>query len=288
MSRKRVYSDTGLLIEDMPSQRSFQSNASTYSTVPMRRRRQMVSSQYRRRRYAKSKVPRAIKTRGTPSGYYEIPVRTLTRIYVNTSTGMWNTNQSTGASIGLTGYQGVSFSATLDSFACYLGAGGISASIFNATPGFSGLQGVFDECKIVEEIYDFWVANQTPESVASANIIGAPDLFLVEDYNDGTPPTSIDEVMQYSKMTRVCFDNGRYRCRYNPKVRVDMGASAEDAGTTTTLSGTQPSTYLQTSKPGVVHFGLKGWLAIPTAAVNSHVYELNILRTQIRRYKINK
>lgn len=135
MSRKRVYTDTGLLIEDMPSQRSFSSNANTYSSVPMRRRRQMVSSQYRRRRYAKSKIPLAIKTRGTPSGYYEIPVRTLTRIYVNTSSGMWQTNQTTGGSVGLTGYQGISFSSTLDAFATYLGAGSISASIFNSTPG---------------------------------------------------------------------------------------------------------------------------------------------------------
>ena len=75
---------------------------------------------------------------------------------------------------------------------------------------------------------------------------------------------------------------------YAPKIRSELGATAEDAGTLTTLSGTQSSTYLQTTKPGVVHFGLKGWLAIPSAAATAHVYQLNILRTQIRRYKINK
>lgn len=285
---KRTYSGAGFDFEDMPSQRSFNSSQSSnvYATVPMRRRRQMVSSY--RRRYKKSKVPRAIKTRGTPLGYYEIPVRTLTRIYVNTSTGMWNTNQTTGGGIGTTGYQGISFSSTLDSFAAYLGNGGFSASVFNTVPGFAGLQGVFDECKIVSESYDFWVSNQTPEAQNNANIIGAPDLFLVEDYNDGTPPASIDEVMQYSKMLRVCFDNGRYKVTYRPKVRVDMGATADEAAGTTTLSGVESSGYLQCNKPGVVHFGLKGWLAIPTSSIQSYVYELNILRTQIRRYKINK
>lgn len=288
MSKKRLYSQTGLLIEDMPSQRSFVSDATALTSVPMRRRRQMVSSYQRRRRYAKSKIPLAIKTRGTPSGYYEIPVRVLTRIYVNTSTGLWNTIQSTGGSSGLTGYNGISLNSTLDIMATYLGNGTFSANIFNSVPGFAGLQGVFDECKIVEEIYDIWVANQAPEAAGSTANIGAPDLFLVEDYNDGTPPASIDEIMQYSKMHRICFDNGRYRIRYTPKVRADVGASADDLGTSTTLSATQTAGYMSTSKPGCVHFGLKGWLAVPNASTSAYVYELNILRTQIRRYKINK
>ena len=266
---------------EMPPKRARTSNAIT----PYRK--SMVASQFRKRRY-KSKIPRAIQTRGTPDGYYEIPVRTLTRIYVNTSSGFWDTNQSTGNSIGATGYQGIAFCSTLDNFVCFIGSGGVSASIFNSVPGFAGMQGVFDECKIVNEMYDIWVANQTPTATSTAAIIGAPDMFLIEDYNDATPPSTIDQVMQYSKMHRVPFDNRVYKIQYNPKVRVDLGSAADEIGSTTTLAGVQAAGYQQLSKPGTTHFGLKGWIAIPSGSTNSHIYQLNIMRTQIRRYKINK
>lgn len=266
---------------EMPPKRSRTSNAIT----PYRK--SMVASQFRKKRY-KSKIPRAIQTRGTPDGYYEIPVRTLTRIYINTSTGFWDTNQTTGNSIGATGYQGIAFCSTLDNFVCFLGSGSVSASIFNSVPGFAGMQGVFDECKIVNEMYDIWVANQTPTATSTAAIIGAPDLFLIEDYNDATPPSTIDQVMQYSKMHRVPFDNGTYKIQYSPRIRVDLGAAADELGSTTTLAGVQAAGYQQLSKPGTTHFGLKGWIAIPSGSTNSHIYQLNIMRTQIRRYKINK
>lgn len=256
--------------------------------VPYSNNKKMYASQYRKRRFYKSKVPRAIKTRGTPDGYYEIPVRTLTRIYINTSTGFWDTNQTTGNSIGVTGYQGISFCSTLDNFVCFLGSGSVSASIYNSVPGFSGMQGVFDECKIVNEMYEIWVANQTPTSTSTAAIIGAPDLFLIEDYNDATPPSTIDQVMQYSKMHRIVFDNGVYRIKYNPRIRVDLGSSADESGTATTLAGVSQAGYQQLAKPGTTHFGLKGWLAIPSGSSSSYIYQLNIMRTQIRRYKINK
>ena len=265
---------------EMPPKRARTSNAIT----PYRK--SMVASQFRKKRY-KSKIPRAIQTRGTPDGYYEIPVRTLTRVYINTSTGMWNTDQNTANSVGVTGYQGCSFCSTLDNFMMNLGNGVISAYIYNSVPGFSQMQGVFDECKIVNEMYDIWVANQTPTATTTAAIIGAPDLFLVEDFNDATPPGSVSDVMQYSKMHRVPFDNGTYKIQYNPKVRVDLGASDNEAGSTTTLAGVQAAGYQQTSKPGTIHFGLKGWIAIPSGSTNTHIYQLNILRTQIRRYKIN-
>ena len=94
--------------------------------------------------------------------------------------------------------------------------------------------------------------------------------------------------MQYSKMHRVPFDNGTYKIINNPKVRVDLGSSADETGTTTTLAGVQAAGYQQLSKPGTTHFGLKGWLAIPSGSSSVYIYQLNIMRTQIRRYKINK
>lgn len=250
--------------------------------------KKMFTSQYKKKKGYKPKVPRAIATRGTPDGYYEIPVRTLTRVYINTSTGMWNTDQNTANSVGTIGYQGCSFCSTLDNFMMNLGNGAISAYIYNAVPGYSQMQGVFDECKIVSEMYDIWVANQTPEAINSAAYIGAPDLFLVEDFNDATPPGSLSDVMQYSKMHRIPFDNGRYTIKYTPRVRVSLGSADAEAGTTTTLSGVETAGYQQLNKPGVVHFGLKGYIAIPTSSGSTLVYQLNIMRTQIRRYKINK
>lgn len=283
---KRTYADSqGLLFtqDTMPSYGSSQRSA-----VPMRYNRSMAVAPYRKRRYAKRKVPRAIQTRGTPDGYYEIPVKVLTRIYVNTSSGLWETNQSTGASVGVSGYQGVSFWSSLDAFNCSLGNGAISTQIIQTPPGFAQLQAVFDEGKICKVMFDCWVTAQVPNADSTAGNYGAPDLFLCYDPNNADPPASLDEVLQYSRVERICFDsNQRHRFSYVPKIRTDGGTAQIETGTATTLSISQNATYMQMNKPAVAHFGMRGWLAIPTAAT-SRVYQINILRTEIRRYKVNK
>lgn len=272
---------------DEPMSQRMRFNVSNNS-LSSRSNRSMVSSAYKRRRYTKSKIPRAIQTRGTPDGYYEIPVKALTRIYVNTSTGGWNTNQTTGASIGLTGYQGIGFYSSLDTMSTVLGNGAISATISQAVPGFTELQAVFDEGKICKVMYDVWVTAQVPAATAVAGNFGAPDLFLAVDPNNADPPGGLEAVLQYSNVKRICFDsNQRTRFSFYPKIRTDGGSAETESGTSTTLSLSQSPSYNQMNKPGVVHFGLRGWFAIPTAA-NGYVYQVNILRTEIRRYKVNK
>lgn len=201
---------------------------------------------------------------------------------------MWDTNQTTGALLGVTGYQGCAFWSSLDLMTMSIGNGGVSAQIQNSPPGFAELQAVFDEGKICKVTFDMWVTAQVPDSGGTAGNYGAPDLFLAIDPNNADPPASLDEVLQYSKVKRVCFDsNQRTSLTYYPKIRMDGGTSSADVGSTTTLSLSQNSQYMQMSKPAVAHFGLRGWLAIPTAA-NSRLYQINILRTEVRRYKVNK
>ena len=61
-----------------------------------------------------SRIPRAISTRGTPDGYYEIPVRTLLKVYGNNGSGFFNTNQGPSSSPSGIGYQGFGLWTSLD------------------------------------------------------------------------------------------------------------------------------------------------------------------------------
>lgn len=271
----------------LDSQGLFQTQDEAMSVVPYKAQRKNVPKS--RMVVRKSKVPRAIRTRGTPNGYYEIPTQQLIKIYVNTSSGMWNTDQTTGGNAGVTGYNGLGISSSLDNIYVTLGNGTTSATITQAWPGFAGLQGVFDECKIVDMSMDIWVANQVPNAVSATAPIGAPDLFLVYDPNEAIPPASQSEVLQYSSVKRVCFDTSqRTRMKVYPKLRFDLGTSTDGSGTTTTLSGSQNSCYLRADSPAAVHYGVRGWLNIPSASTSAFVYTINILVRQTRRYKVTK
>ena len=83
----------------------------------------------RRTSYPVTKIPRAIRTRGTPEGYYEIPVTIYRKVYFNMSTGVWPTNQSTGAQIGVTGYSGFGIANQLDNSHMFFGNGVMFCSI---------------------------------------------------------------------------------------------------------------------------------------------------------------
>ena len=123
-------------------------------SVPMRYSRRMVGPSYRRKR-SKRRVPRAIATRGTPDGYYEIPVRVFWKLYVNTSTGAYVTDPVTGVQSGATGYQGIVVSYDYSSVTVDLGNGAFSAVNIINIPGVSELQSVFDLCKMYRVDYEF-------------------------------------------------------------------------------------------------------------------------------------
>ena len=77
------------------------------------------------------------------------------------STGVWPTNQSTGAQIGATGYSGFGIANQLDNSHMFFGNGVISATDTIAVPGFTGqLAACFDTCKIVRIDYKIWYQGQ--------------------------------------------------------------------------------------------------------------------------------
>lgn len=232
-----------------------------------------------------SRIPRAIATRGTPRGYYEIPVNVFRKIYWNMSTGLWETNQGTGANVGVTGYQGFSFASTLDTSINFVGGSGANNNV--SVPGFTEMQAVFDQCKIVRIDYEFWFANQAHQ--VGSTVTESPELLMVTDYDNVDVPTTIGDIMQYSKIHRVVgnANNGKYKFSLYPKVRTSVGSDGAEAGTSTTLAGSENAGYQDAQKPGAYHMGVRGWFNISTAAQQSIGY-LHMLERQIRRYKITK
>lgn len=238
-------------------------------------------------KYRKSSLPVAIRTRGTPDGYYEIPVRSLVKLYCNTSTGLWDTTQGTGAPIGTRGWRGFGISSTLDNTTFYLGENAVSAAIVSSVPGFTELQSVFDLCKIVDMKVQMWWTNQSSD-LSTATSYGGFDLYIAEDPNNVDPPANLGTIMQYQKVKRYPGDNGTMmNYTIKPHVRVSAGADDGEAGTATTLGAVMPSTYIQTAKPGVSHLGFRGWVDVPQSAT-ARTSTLNVLITQTRRYKMSR
>lgn len=242
-----------------------------------------------RKGHVLSRVPRAIQTRGTPSGYYEIPVTIYRKVYFNMSTGVWPTNQSTGAQIGATGYPGFGFATQLDSSHLFFGSGSISATDSIAVPGFTGqLAACFDTCKIVRIDYTMWYQGQA-EVFGGGSAKQAPNLFIAVDPNNVDPPSSLDEVMQYSKVYTVAGDINRptkFSCY--PTIRLDSSGSPDAGGTNESRGVTSPSTYIQTALPGTYHYGLRGWADTLSSAVSPTIGYIHIQERQIRRYKITR
>lgn len=77
----------------------------------------------------------------------------------------------------------------------------------------------------------------------------------------------------------------KFSMKVKPYLTTDVSAN-DGSGVATTTSMAQPSTYVRCERPAVSHFGIKGWAAIPTSA-DSYLYEVNILVSQTRRYKMN-
>lgn len=280
MSLKRTWS-TATTQEDftqsqyeMPS-KSQRRRSNSYSKNPIR---SMVAR--------KARVPRAIRTRGTPDGYYEIPVTVYRKVYFNMSTGLWVTDPITGITSGVTGYNGFGMGTQLDTSQMLLGNGAVSASIQVTVPGFAELQNVFDECKISRIDYEFWVAGQAAD--LGGTLYQAPTVWIAVDPNGIDPPSNIGQLLQYSTVKCVKGDiNHPTKMTVYPKIREDASSDGAEASTAVTSSVCRPSTYTMTAKPGVLHYGLRGWFE-STSPVSVTVGFLCIKETQYRRYKIAK
>lgn len=269
------------------SQRSIDFDFSQEDMPPSKKQRK-YSKDYGKRKAYKQSLPMAIRTRGTPDGYYEIPVKTLIKLYANTSTGLWNTNQSTGAPSGGTGYRGFGISLNLDQVNFHLGEGSISSTIAVSVPGFTELQQVFDLCKISDVKVEYWWVNQSPDLSTTAGNYGGYDMYVTEDVNNVDPPNLLEKIMQYSKVKRIRgTENRTFTQSFKPHMRVVAGSSDDETGFTGTLALSQPASYIQTNKPGVAHFGVRGFVDLPTAA-NARIGYLNVCITQVRRYKMSR
>lgn len=296
MSRVRTYSNLSDISGDVyfypdPDERptKMPRYGNSNASVPMRYSRRMVGSSYRRKKNYKRRVPRAIATRGTPRGYYEIPVRVFWKLYVNTSTGAWITDPVTGVQSGATGYWGMSISHDYSSVTVDLGNGAFSAVNVINIPGVTELQNVFDLCKMYKVDYEFWWTNGLNQSPTAANAAGAPELWIANDYNGGTPPGTQATLLQYSDLMRCPSDpTKRYRKTCYPKQRTVLGTNADPTSSSSTVAGSQASTYFETDKPSVRHTGLLGYIQLPQNQSTAQLYYLNCMMTIQRRFKVTR
>jgi len=282
---------TDELLEEAPASQMprYSQSQSSYGSVPMRYSRRMASQPYRSRRSYKSRVPRSISTRGTPSGYYELPVRVFWKLYVNTSTGAFNTDPVTGVQSGATGYQGISLSFDYSQVYIDLGNGGFASNIAVNIPGVTDLQSVFDLCKIYRVDYEFWWANGLNQSPTVANAAGGPELWIANDQAGAPPPGSQVTVLQYGDVTRMHSDPTRkFKKTLYPKQRVYLGTTPDPSGNAGVLGGSQASTYFETDKPSVRHTGMIGWFNLPQNHTTTQLYYLNCMMTMYRRFKTTR
>jgi len=300
MSRVRTYSNLSDISDEVqfypdPDERPakmprYGSSQSTYGSVPMRYSRRVASQPSRRRRSYKSRVPRAISTRGTPRGYYEIPVKVFWKLYVNTSSGACVTDPATGVQSGAIGYLGMAVSHDYSSVTVDLGNNAFTTNFSVNIPGVGELQSVFDLCKMYKVDYEFWWTNGLNQAPTASNVAGAPELWVANDYNGGNPPGTNAALLQYSDMMRCPSDpTKRYYKTCYPRQRVVLGTSADPAATTSVVAGSQASTYFETDKPSVRHTGLLGYLQLPQNIPGPvQQYYINCMMTIHRRFKVTR
>lgn len=231
-----------------------------------------------------NRVPRAIATRGTENGYYEMPDHALIRLYGNTSTGLWDTNQTSGAPTGATGYQGFGFCSDIGLCQVNLGVGSTSATVFKDFTDYNLKCAMFDMVKIHSIEVEFWVTNE-PSTLSSSNVYSAPELWIAKDLTDATPPASGEDMFPYSDCTRVVLDPTKtFKMSFKPYIKTEASTTATDTGTSYTPGISQPSTYLNTSVLPIKHFGFKGWVFCPTTMA-SQTYSINMKVRRICRWK---
>lgn len=257
---------------------------SAFMPLPQRRKRSLntSSSAYRKRgRAVVRRVPRAIQTRGTPDGYYEIPSNLLVRLYYNNSTGVWPTNQVNNQPTGATGYEGFGIRYDFDQIFFHFGnAGAINTTQVITLPGAAELGAVFDEFKQVRVEQEYWMATQV--STAHTTAASNGEFWVVEDQNDAFPPTQ-DSIVQYASSVRVMQDRPVKAIHYQ-KLQLDAAADAGSGATNGV--GPMTNTYVRTGSTSAL-LGTKVYYWIPQVPSGGPGYigYLNIKLRIVRRYK---
>lgn len=225
------------------------------------------------------RVPRAIRTRGTPDGYYEIPQNVLLRFYFNTSTGIFVTDQATGAPVGATGYKGLGFRFTDDEVVLHFGDNNVISTTSTITiPNATELNSVFDECKTARVHMQYWVANQTPGGHTTTGY--DPEFWAVVDTNDTFPPGQ-DIIQSYAKNTRILTDRVT-NMQFVPALQVDAAADAGSGAST--AAGLSMNGYVRTGSNATL-LGSKLYYWLPYTSTSTYVGYLNIKIVLVRRYK---
>lgn len=275
-------------LRDSPSITSSRKRTADPSIVTPASSQEMPAIQRRRRSYGGlrprgrkmvQRVPRAIRTRGTPDGYYEIPQNILLRLYFNTSTGIFVTDQATGAPVGATGYKGMGFRFTDDECILHFGDNGaISTTSTITIPNATELNSVFDECKTARVHMQYWVANQTPGGHTTTGY--DPEFWAVVDTNDAFPPGQ-DIIQGYAKNTRILTDRVT-NMQYVPALQVDAAADAGSGAST--AAGLSVNGYIRTGSNATI-LGSKLYYWLPYTSTSTFVGYLNIKIVLVRRYK---
>lgn len=241
------------------------------------------------RRTRRMKIPKAIATRGTPRGYYEIPV-TNRCTFAFDKAGIKITDQTTYATTG-TGFRGGGLWFTLADINMNMGEGTIANFQGISVPGFASLQEVFDMCKVA--YVDVEVRfNLAPREISNTTAFYSPACYLAVDPDDAQPPTNLNAILQYNKVYKVVpnsFYDKPVRIRIYPKSRLDVGSTSEESGSTTTLAVSQPSTYMDIDRPLGAMFGLKFWVDLPGSTATTDMFgQITFDIKQCRRYKVTK
>lgn len=253
----------------------------------------VAGSRRRVLRRAYKRIPKAIMTRGTPGGYYEIPAR-IRAIVGFTRTGFASTNQT---SYEITGnsYKGLGIYWSHADQVHNYGEGSTSNNQGFAQAGLASLQGVFDTAKIA--YLDVEVRfNLDAAAISTSGGNWNPSLYLCIDQDDATPPLNLDEVLQYDKVYRLDANNQRgdrsLKFRVYPKIRREIGLTAESIGSSTTLVESANSVYMDLDRPSAAHMGIKGWLDCPgSSAVPAPLSLLGYVTFEVKRvvrYKVTK
>lgn len=259
------------------------SRSYSFSSIPASERSVVPRRQYKKKR---QNIPKALAYRGTPGGYYEIPVTNLFKVYYNTSTGLWQTNQDTGASQGLTGYRGFALSTSLSDVNLALGEGSISTNITQSVPGFATLQDAFDMCKIARlEVEIYFMQDGIPMTQDGST--PAAMLHVVKDLNSVNPPTSQSVILQYADVRTNQMTSYYTKQRWSFVPYSEIAGETID-GSSSTFSINRPATYMSTVTPGVAHRGLLGWIDCAQSAQNARQGFIYIKVKQIRRFKISR
>lgn len=144
-----------------------------------------------------------------------------------------------------------------------------AASIFrlNQVPGYTEFQNMYDFYKIVAvKIMFIPLSNvSVPDNTGAIGVIQTATLNFYRmmsclDYNDNTPPSTLNDIRQY-KSCKVTKNNVIHKRFFYPKILNVVNVSL-GAGTTVASGSGNP--WLSTGSPDIEYYGIKyGWEDIP-------------------------